>query len=180
MFLLNSKANYSLLFHLGATFIKGFNRGLGTLCAGILAYCFAELSLLAGQWEQVVIVISTFITGMNFNKYYHESLKSLTKNLFYALWWLGSCTSYLKLYPTMKPYEYGFRVFILTYCILMVAGNRTREYTEAVLTRLVLIAVGAGVCLAVNICIYPIWSGEDLHNLVVKNFNSLASSLEGL
>ena len=66
MFFLKSKANYLLLFHLGATFIKGFNRGLGTLCAGILAYCFAELSLLAGQWEQVVIVISTFITGMNF------------------------------------------------------------------------------------------------------------------
>lgn len=79
----------------------------------------------------------------------------------------------------MAPYEYGFRVFILTYCILMVAGNRTREYTTAVLTRLVLIAVGAGVCFVVNLFIYPIWAGDALHSLVAKNFIDLAISLEG-
>ncbi|KAK4430192.1 Aluminum-activated malate transporter 4 [Sesamum alatum] len=140
-------------FSIGATFIKGFNRGLGTFCAGMLAFLFAELSLWAGEWEKVVIVISFFITG--------------------------SVASYLKLYPTMAPYEYGYRVFVLTFCILMVAGNRTREYTVAILTRLVLIAVGACICFIINICIYPIWAGDDLHRLVVNNFKELAASLEG-
>ncbi|CAK7326545.1 unnamed protein product [Dovyalis caffra] len=141
-------------YSIGATFIKGFNRVLGTICAGILAFSCAELSILAaGQGEEVLIVSTIFIAGF--------------------------LSSYLRLYPTMAPYDYGFRVFILTYCILMVAGNRTREYTTAVVTRLVLIALGAGVCFVVNVFIYPIWAGDALHSLVVKNFTDLAVSLEG-
>lgn len=62
----------------------------------------------------------------------------------------------------------------------MVAGNRTREYTVAILSRLVLIAVGACICFIINLCIYPIWAGDDLHRLVVNNFKELATSLEGL
>lgn len=69
------------------------------------------------------------------------------------MWFLGSCATYAKLNPTMKPYEYGFRFF--------------------------LIALGAGVCLVVNICIYPIWADEDLHNWVAKNVMGVATSLEG-
>ncbi|KAM3269499.1 hypothetical protein P3S67_030381 [Capsicum chacoense] len=140
-------------FTIGGTLIKGFNRGLGTFCAGMLALIFAQLALWAGEREKAVIVVSIFIVAF-----------------------IGT---YLKLYPTMAPYEYGYRVFILTYCILIVAGNRTRQYNVAIFTRLALIAVGAGICLVINISIYPIWAGEDLHRLVVKNFMDLATSLEG-
>ncbi|KAL1553547.1 aluminum-activated malate transporter 9-like [Salvia divinorum] len=140
-------------FSIGATFIKGFNRGLGTFFAGMLAFLFAGLSILAGPREKIVIVISFFI--------------------------IGCCGSYLRLYPTMAPYDYAYRVFVLTFCILMVAGNRNGGYVLAILTRLVLIALGACICFTINMCVYPIWSGDDLHRLVVNNFNELASSLEG-
>lgn len=140
-------------FTIGGTLIKGFNRGLGTLFAGMLAFIFAQLALSAGEWEKVVWVVSIFIVAF--------------------------CGTYLKLYPTMAPYEYGYRVFILTYCILIMAGNRTGGYNVAILTRLALIALGACICLLINIGIFPIWAGEDLHRLVVKNFMDLATSLEG-
>ncbi|XP_057962477.1 aluminum-activated malate transporter 4 isoform X2 [Malania oleifera] len=102
-------------FSVGATLNKGFNRALGTLSAGGLALGIAELSIMAGDLKEVVIVISIFIA----------------------------------------------------------------EFFQTALYRLVLIALGAGVCLVVNICIFPIWAGEDLHKLVVKNFEGVAASLEG-
>ncbi|KAL5651370.1 hypothetical protein ACJX0J_036828, partial [Zea mays] len=136
-----------------ATLSKGFNRGLGTLTAGAFALVVAELSKHLGKLEEVILITSILIVAF--------------------------FTTLTKLHPKMKPYEYGFRVFLLTFCYVMVSGYNTGKFTDTATSRFILIAIGAAVSLGINVGIYPIWAGEDLHNLIAKNFTGVAKSLEG-
>lgn len=194
-FTYNISSNWSQYTPAGATLSKGLNRGLGTLSAGGLALAMGVLSKLAGQWEEIIVMVSIFSVGLIFwiafvcylvdeDSFYQSPFSWFV--LCYALvsdGWVydlvGFCATYAKLYPTMKAYEYGFRVFLITYCYVIVSGYRTGEFVETAINRFLLIALGAAVSVGVNLCIYPIWAGEDLHNLVAKNFMGVAASLEG-
>jgi hypothetical protein len=92
----------------------------------------------------------------------------------------GSLATFAKLYPELKSYEYCFTVFILTFCYILDSGSKTRDFSHVTVTQFLLISMGATVSLAMNMCIYPIWAGEDLHKLIVKNFTNVVDSIKGI
>ncbi|KAB5564560.1 hypothetical protein DKX38_004614 [Salix brachista] len=141
-----------MLFSQGATFNRGFNRALGSLLAGI-AIAVAQLALQCGRvTEPIIIGISIFL--------------------------IGAIASFMKLWPSLVPYEYGFRVILFTYCLIIVAGYRMGNPIRTAMDRLYSIAIGGLVAVLVNVLVFPIWAGEELHKELVDSFNSVADSLE--
>lgn len=86
----------------------------------------------------------------------------------------------MKLCPTFVPHEYGFRVILFTFCLIIVSGYQVGNPTRTSIERFYSILIGAVVTVAVNTLIFPIWAGEQLHKELVKNFNSVADSFEGI
>ncbi|KAK3227942.1 hypothetical protein Dsin_007804 [Dipteronia sinensis] len=137
----------------GATFNRGFNRALGSLLAGILAIGVAQMALSSGRGAE------PFIIGT-------------------SIFFIGTVTSFMKLWPSLVPYEYGFRVILFTYCLIIVSGYRMGNPLRTAMDRLYSIAIGGFVAVLVNVLVFPIWAGEQLHKELVNNFNSVADSLE--
>lgn len=96
------------------------------------------------------------------------------------LTFLGAVTSFLKLWPSLVPYEYGFRVILFTYCLIIVSGYRMGNPITTAMDRLYSIAIGGIVAVVVNALIFPIWAGEQLHKELVSYFASVADALEGI
>ncbi|KAL0393618.1 UNVERIFIED_CONTAM: Aluminum-activated malate transporter 9 [Sesamum latifolium] len=106
-----------------ATFNRGFTRAIGSLLAGVIAVAVAELALRTGRVaEPIIIGFSIFI--------------------------VGAVTSFMKLWPSLVPYEYGFQS----------------------------IAIGGIVVVVVNVLVFPIWAGEQLHKEFVSSFASVADA----
>ncbi|CAN6464589.1 unnamed protein product [Victoria cruziana] len=137
----------------GATFNRGFNRALGSLLAVALTIAIAHIALRSGRvGEPLIIGISIFLVGAG--------------------------TSFLKQWPSLVPYEYGFRVVLFTFCLIIVSGYRMGNPTRTAMDRLSSIIIGAVVTLLVNVLIFPIWAGEQLHRELIRGFDAVADSLE--
>ncbi|KAJ1416154.1 Aluminum-activated malate transporter [Sesbania bispinosa] len=87
-------------------------------------------------------------------------------------------TSFMKMWPSLVQYEYGFRVILLTYCLIIVSGYRMGNPIRTMIDRFYTIAIGGIISVLVNVSVFPIWAGEQLHKELVTNFESLADSLE--
>ncbi|XP_042481719.1 aluminum-activated malate transporter 9-like [Macadamia integrifolia] len=137
----------------GATFNRGFNRALGSLLAGILAVAVAQVALCTSHVAEPIII------G-------------------FSIFFIGAVTSFMKQWPSLVPYEYGFRVILFTYCLVIISGYRLGNPVRTAMDRLYSIAIGGFVAVLVSVLVCPAWAGEQLHKELVKHFEALADSLE--
>ncbi|MCO5586931.1 hypothetical protein L7F22_040875 [Adiantum nelumboides] len=89
-------------------------------------------------------------------------------------------STYARFFPTIKAkYDYGMVMFLLTFCLVVVSGYRGSDNLDLALDRMLTVFLGCLVCVAVSVFIFPVWAGDDLHNLIVNNFDDLAEAIEG-
>ncbi|XVE79168.1 hypothetical protein DITRI_Ditri14bG0036200 [Diplodiscus trichospermus] len=142
-------------FSVGATLGKGVNRGLATLLAGALAVGAHQLANLSGRiGEPIVLGFFVFLQA--------------------------AVSTFARFYPNIKArYDYGLSIFILTFSFISVSGFRDDEILELAYKRSSTILIGGSTCVIISILLFPVWAGEDLHNLIASNLEKLGSFLEG-
>ncbi|GMG98409.1 hypothetical protein Nepgr_000249 [Nepenthes gracilis] len=142
-------------FSVGATLGKGLNRAMATLLAGVLGLGAYRLASLCGKIGEPLLIASFVFLQ-------------------------AAVSTFMRFFPNIKArYDYGFLIFMLTFCIVSITGYRQNEIWELAHKRLSTIVIGGFASLLVSIFVYPVWAGEDLHNLVALNVEKLGSFLEG-
>ncbi|XP_022141905.1 aluminum-activated malate transporter 2-like [Momordica charantia] len=142
-------------FSVGATLGRGLNRVLATFSAAALgfgAHFLADLA--ADKGEPIILAFFVFL--------------------------LAATTTFVRFFPRIKArYDYGFLIFILTFCLVSVSGYRDDEILQVAYTRALTILIGTFIAILICIFICPVWAGEDLHSLVSNNVELLGNFLQG-
>ncbi|GFP86127.1 aluminum-activated malate transporter 2 [Phtheirospermum japonicum] len=142
-------------FTAGGTLSKSINRGCATLVAGALGYGAAFLSTLGGdKGGQVIIGVLMFI--------------------------LATTATFIRFFPNVRnKYDYGVMVFILSFSLGVVSGSWTTDILKVAHQRFSIALIGGATCVVISTFICPVWSGQDLHNIVAGNIEKLADFLQG-
>ncbi|OEL13030.1 Aluminum-activated malate transporter 1 [Dichanthelium oligosanthes] len=146
-------------FTVGATLSKGLNRALATLVASSLAIGAHELASLivpgSEQAESILLIVFVFF--------------------------VASAATFSRFIPEIKArYDYGVSIFILTFSLVAVSSYRVEELRPLAVQRTATIFVGVAICLLTTVLVFPVWAGDDLHNLAAGNLDKLADFLQGM
>ncbi|KAJ0052388.1 hypothetical protein Pint_00620 [Pistacia integerrima] len=139
---------------IGATFYKCINRVTGTFLAGSLGVSIHWIASHSGKnFEPVILGISVFL--------------------------LASAATFSRFIPSIKArFDYGAMIFILTFSFISISGYREEKLLEMARQRLSTIAIGTSMCIFISMLFCPIWAGTELHQLICRNFEKLAYSLD--
>lgn len=90
-------------------------------------------------------------------------------------------STFSRFFPRIKArYDYGVLIFILTFSLVAVSGQRVENIIELAYQRLMTILIGAATCMVISLFVFPVWAGKDLHNLIASNLEKLADFLQGI
>ncbi|KAG6427588.1 hypothetical protein SASPL_111834 [Salvia splendens] len=143
-------------FTVGGTIAKGLNRGAATLVAAGLGVGAEYLGNACGNKGELIILGA-------------------------LVFLLASVATFTRFVPRVKRrYDYGVTIFILTFTLVAVSGARASQIWKMAYERLTTILIGGATCMVISLCIYPVWAGRDLHNLIATNIGKLATFLEGV
>lgn len=141
-------------YNVGATLYKSLNRITATCLAGFLAigvHCVA--SQLGENFEPIIMGASVFL--------------------------LASAATFSRFIPIVKArFDYGVTIFILTFSLVSVSGYRVEKLVDMAHQRLSTIIIGTSLCILTSMLVYPIWAGQELHLLIVRNMDKIAISLD--
>lgn len=101
-------------------------------------------------------------------------------NIFIVNVCAATASTFMRFFPNVKrKYDYGVLIFILTFSLVAVSGYRVDQILHLAHQRLSTILIGGASCMVISIFVYPVWAGQDLHNLIAGNIAKLGAFLEG-
>ncbi|KAI3977724.1 hypothetical protein MKX01_009609 [Papaver californicum] len=96
--------------------------------------------------------------------------------------WVAShsaAATFSRFIPIVKQrFDYGAMIFILTFSLVSVSGYRVEELFELAHHRFSTVVLGTSICMLICIFVRPVWAGQDLHFLIVRNLERIADSLD--
>ncbi|XP_031130293.1 aluminum-activated malate transporter 8-like [Ipomoea triloba] len=141
-------------FTVGETLSKCFNNVLATLLAASLGIGVVYLTQLLGQVGQ------PFILG----------------TVIFILVALSNLARFFD--PIENKYNDGVMVFILTFIMIAISGDRVEKIWKMCYQRVLAVIIANAICIIISIIVFPVWAAENLPNLVADNIDKVAKSLE--
>ncbi|GMP61106.1 hypothetical protein CsSME_00023703 [Camellia sinensis var. sinensis] len=139
----------------GAMLCKCVNRVIGTFLAASLGIGVHWVATQSGQqFEPIILGISVFL--------------------------LASAATFSRFIPSIKAtFDYGAMIFILTFSLVSMSGYRVDELLVLAQTRVSTIGIGTSICIFTSMLLCPVWAGNELHLLIIRNTEKLADSIDG-